>query len=66
MKTHEDYRILNSRRPDSLEAIVDTYLENGYQLIGGLSVIVDGGGTWSYHQAVAKPYTPPYESTGPR
>lgn len=62
MTKHTDYRILSSSTgAQTLMAFVNLSIDNGYVLIGGVSVS-DG----TFYQAVAKPVIPTHANTGPK
>lgn len=55
MYTYHDYKILEASRKSDLEKEVKKYLENGYQLAGGVSIsIYSEFDTKNYCQAVYK------------
>ena len=52
---YHTYTLLQETKSLHLQEVVNEYLNMGYVLIGGVSVI-DSGGYFRYIQAVAKPY----------
>lgn len=70
MTKHKDYTILESGQKEYLQQQVNSYINNGYVLIGGIATYGSGQNSSNYPaiytQAVAKPVIPAHANTGPK
>jgi hypothetical protein len=52
MEIHSDYKVIRTTLLSELEKDVNTYLNKGWQLQGGISTVMGHGDTQHYLQAV--------------